>query len=376
MSEKPKNIENMLPHGEFLRTFLNQPFVSKGELKSLLRSRGVFTFSGEKIDTIPVITNMILSPSEFDDLVECHRTREDTQKLITQYASWESNENLLESLPEKFSIRDFSDNIPSNYEIEGNPSFYPIAGNPEHVRVDYKIRRTDHTKSWSSAETIFSGSVEVKKIMEKGKVKLSISHTAKETKSLGNKICSGLVKDFKERNYIPKESDVKKVHFDSFSNEDRIQFFLELSVENTSNILSFIEIIDLELSPDQSQTLPKKMDWMSNKIDDLKLNGKSLHETFFVQEKDNHKYILLYKVDVKYAFEDGPDAGECIITLQFPEYSRAKDYKSELEITIKNPKFNKNISRATKSEVSRKLLEEIEEQKFEKYLDYSENKND
>jgi len=377
MNEIPKSVENMLPTGEFLRTFLSQPYVSKGELKSILRNRGIFVFGGEKKDYIPILTSTTLCPSEFEDLARCHQSREDSKKNTTQFIPWQSEETLLDSLPEQFSIQQISEGLGTNFVVDGSPSFYPVNKNPDHIRIDFKIVRKDLSKCWAETDKVFPGSIEMRKVVDKGKVKLVVSHTAKETKQLGNAMTTSLVKNFKQENCVPVGGELRRIDFNSFkTNQERIQFFLELSVETTSNKLIFREIVDLGLCPDQQKKLPKTLDWMSDKIEDLRLNGKSLHETFFVQEKSNHEFILLHKVVVKYDYEidvDGELAlGSCEVSLQFPEYSKVKDSSSELEAVVKSVAYAGQFSSATKSEIQKVILEEIDTQKFEKFLSYVE----
>ena len=80
MNKQPLTINQMLPHGEMLRGFLEQPFLQKSDLKDVLRSHGVFTCNTEKSDSIPILMMTNLSPSEFDLLREAQSSREDNPK--------------------------------------------------------------------------------------------------------------------------------------------------------------------------------------------------------------------------------------------------------------------------------------------------------
>lgn len=42
MQAKHVHIDKILPYGELIRGFANQPFISKGDLKKSLRDRGIF----------------------------------------------------------------------------------------------------------------------------------------------------------------------------------------------------------------------------------------------------------------------------------------------------------------------------------------------
>jgi hypothetical protein len=88
MNSSPVDVERFLPFGEMLRTFVQQPFLSKADLSKLLRDRGVFINPDQKENTIPWLTSLLLSPDEFDRLREAQSSREDNQKTITQLIDW------------------------------------------------------------------------------------------------------------------------------------------------------------------------------------------------------------------------------------------------------------------------------------------------
>ncbi len=370
MNKEAPDISKILPTGEMLRGFLEQPFLKKSDLKNILRNRGVFTFNTEKKDSIPILMSTTLSPIEFDNLRDSQNTREDNPKRITQVIPWDSKATILDALPEDMNVNSILDLEYSNYRVDGAPTFTPVDNNPDHLRMDFKIEREDHSKNWSSTKSTFPGSIEARRIVEKNEVKLVITHTANETKSTAKKAISHLEKHFKDEGHIAKNKEIQKITFDKFSNEKRIEFFLELSVEATSNILNFVEIVDLELSPDHEANLPDTMVWMHRKIDDLKLNGTNLHKTFFVNNKDMHEHIFLYRVDVCYDFDISGCTGQCVVTLHFPEYSKGKHTNSELEINIKTCSYSSSPLGITKNEVKEMILNDMESQKYEKFRDY------
>ena len=311
----------MLPHGEMLRGFLEQPFLQKSDLKEVLRARGVFTCNTEKSDSIPVLMMTTLSPSEFDCLCESQNSREDNLKKITQTIAWDSDKPLIDALPDNFNINRIIDNEYANYKVVDATDFVPVNGDTNHFRLNFSVERQNLSKNWSSTKSHFPGAIEIKRVIDKDEVKLIFTHTSNETKEVATKATAQLVNKFKENGFIAKDQEIQKIAFDRFTNASRIEFFLELSVETTSNHLVFEEIVDMELSPDHDQNLPENMQWMTNRINDLKLNGQSLHKTFFVNEKSSHEFIFLYRVDARYSFDVSGAKGSCVLTMHFPEYS-------------------------------------------------------
>ena len=49
------NKKYLLPYGDALRDFLNNQGITKSDLRSILRRRGVFTVSDEKSEQVPIL---------------------------------------------------------------------------------------------------------------------------------------------------------------------------------------------------------------------------------------------------------------------------------------------------------------------------------
>lgn len=60
----------ILPSGDNLKTLLSQSKITKADIKSILRQRGVFCSSDEKSNTVPLLMKSLISPLEFNELVE------------------------------------------------------------------------------------------------------------------------------------------------------------------------------------------------------------------------------------------------------------------------------------------------------------------
>ncbi len=367
MNKDPSDIDQILPFGEMLRTFMEQSFVTKSDLKELLRNRGVFTCHNEKQDSIPVLMSTILSPNEFDSLRECQSIKEDNPKVVTQTIEWNSDENLLDSLPDNFNINSMLDLEYSNFKVSGSPTFIPVDGDPDKLKMDFTVEREDMSKSWASSKNIFPGSLEVSRIKEEGEVKLVVTHTANETKYVASKASSNIVKHFKKSGLIKSEKEVEKISFSKFGNSNRIKYLLSLSKNINSEILVFSDILDIEFSPDKDHPLPDELQWMEKKIDDLKLNGSSLHNTLFIKNSKYHKFINMYRVDSRFKYDIRGLTGQCVVTIHFPDYSKSKDINSELEINIKNLSYNEQPRGISKRDIKTEILKEIENHKLKNF---------
>ena len=367
MIQPPADIDRFLPHGEMLRGFLEQPFLVKSDLNSLLRQRGVFVHLNEKKDTIPWLTNLILSPLEFDHLRESQNTKEDNPKVNTQTINWISDKTLVESVPDNFNINSVLDLEFSNFTVKGSPNFIPVDGNADHLLLEFEIERNDYSKNWANSQNIFKGSLELKKVRDGKEVKLVVTHTANETKYVANKATAGIVRHFKEKKHIDEKDEIKKIEFRLFSNPGRIHYFFLLTQNISSSLLKFEDLVDVEFSPTPDTSLPEKIKWMENNIEDLKLNGKGLQNTLFVKDKEIHPFVHLYNVFVRYKFDYKGLIGKTVLFIGFPEFGRSKEPSSELEVNVKSISFEQAPKNITRSQMIKIILNEFDELKLNSF---------
>lgn len=360
MNKSHVDIDRFLPFGELLRGFLDQPFLSKADLASLLKQRGVFIYGGEKSDTIPWLTNLLISPAEFDLLREYQNTKEDSPKVNTQMIGWNSSESLIDSIPDHFDINSVLDLEFSNFRVIGSPNFSPVDGNPDHLVLEFEIERNDYSKNWSTTQSQFRGSLELTKVREGQDIKVVITHTASETKYVATKASQGIVRHFKEKSKIKESEEIRKIELGTFSNPARVQYFLLLSLKIKSALLKFEDIVDIEISPDPASKLPDKIEWMEERINDVKLNGKGLQYTFFVQDEQLHSYVFLYQVVARFRFDYKGVLGRCIVSIGFPEFERTKDSASELEVNVKNVSFDQPPKYLSKGDMIKVILREFD----------------
>jgi hypothetical protein len=375
MNKEPEDIDQILPYGELLRGFMEQSFIGKSALKDVLRNRGIFTHNTEKHDTIPILSSTILSPSEFDYLRDCQNSKEDNPKIITQTIEWQSKDTLFDSIPDDFDISSVMNLEFSNFRVVGSPSFVPIDGNPNCIRMDFSIEREDMSKNWATNKSIFPGSLELKRLEEGSDIQLVITHTANETKNVASKTSSSLVKHFKEQGLVNPSKNLERILFSKFSNSKRVIYLLSLTQRCRSSILDFVDIVDVEFSPDPQSKLPKDIKWMEKKIEDLKLNGNTLHETLFFSNVDYYDHLHLYKVDAKFKFHTSGLSGSCVFSIGFPDYRHDKNIEAEMEVNIKALSFDVHPKGINKSEIKQILLKEIESQKISSFQHYRIDKN-
>ncbi|MGB5156133.1 MAG: hypothetical protein WBN77_01705 [Desulfobacterales bacterium] len=291
-------------------------------------------------------------------------TKEDSPKVNTQTIRWASNATLVESVPDNFDINSVLDLEFSNFAVKGSPNFIPVDGDADHLLLEFEIERNDYSKNWASAQNTFKGSLELKKVRQGNEVKLVVTHTANETKYVASKVSCRIVRHFKDKKHVGAADEIKRIEFGLFTNPGRINYFLALTQNVSNSLLTFDDLVDVEFSPESTSALPEKIKWMEKRIEDLKLNGKGLHNTFFVKDKDLHTFVHLYHVLARYKFDFKGLTGNSVVSIGFPEFGRSKEPASELEVNIKSISFEQAPKNLTRGQMTKIILSEFDELKL------------
>ncbi|WP_076419782.1 hypothetical protein [Colwellia sp. UCD-KL20] len=352
------NTKYILPYGDTLRDYLNDSSITKSELRSIIRRRGVFVAVEEKSSYVPLLVRTGLTPCELQELQESIITKEENPKRQTQSVKCKAgSQSLISSLPLNYKISEVAKKPFSNYKVLGSPSFKPVDNNPDFIELNFTVERYDHTQNWVKNTTQFSGKVKLQKKNDNLDINISLSHTSPETKEVANKIVTDVIKQLKSNNCIEQNESVNKIRFKDFSNEDRIIFLNKLSQDNKEYELNFRDTKDIGFSPDPSDNFPDEISWMQKDITNLALQGKSLHSTVFFRNKSFHKHIQIHKIEASYTFDySGKYYGSCNITYEFPEFSTKNDVNAELIIKVTNVRFRDNKSGISQSKMKEILL--------------------
>jgi hypothetical protein len=362
--------EVLLPTGDYLRQLIGQSKVKPKELKGLIRNRGVFTASDDKEIIGPILIKTGLSPFEYTELRETYKTKEESQKSKTRTIGWASETPLIDSIPESIDYEALLNDHFGVYQLASAPGFTAAEGNPDHVYMDFEISRNDSIKNIGENVSLHKGRVEFKRDSETKDVKISLTHTAPETKSFGSKVSNELIRHFKEQGHIDSDEEIVTIKFSDFSNQKRVQFLNELTQKARYSLVSFVDTRDIHFAPDESVPgPPEDLAWMKDKIDDLRIKGKSLHSTFFVKDSKFHPFISLYSVACDYTFSTSNYQGSCRILFEFSEGEEVSE-GSELTLNMTMLKLDVNEEGTSRATIKKAILDSLEKFKIEAYKKY------
>ena len=376
MRQDHKDIKSFIPFGESIRGFANQQFISAAEISRILRERGVFTLNKEKDYTTPILQTLILSPKEFDGLVDAYRYREDSFKTISREIVWENNVDLsiINKLP--VDVETFIKRELPTCKLQNPIRFVNVDNNPNHIKTDFTIQRNDINKAWYEQTNVFTATVEF--INENGRGRVIIKHTAPETKELAEQIVKVKIGQFKDNNIMSRKNKPKQILFSEFENSERFAFFYRLTTKMQDNdFITCKDIKDISIKPDETcDILPEGIDWMQ-RMKRIVISGDSLGQTYFMRETQYHGSLVLWNIDALFNYSYKGEKGTFTASLGFSDYTK-KGYGSEFEIVISTLSNEKHIDSKERKRLMASLQAELDKQKsivYNKFITYQNNKN-
>jgi hypothetical protein len=246
-----------------------------------------------------------------------------------------------------------------NYSVVGAPTFVAVGDPARHIRMEFTIERHDMSKSWCTSRETFMGSVELERV-DDVTVKVTMKHTAAETKSLGQSVRQSLVKHFRDTARMAREGGITEVLFKSFTNESRVQFFLDLTVTIAHEDLKFLKVTDANISPEPGVEMAKELRLLMQGLDELRIKGKNLQHHPLIKKKRYHSKLLFSKMQTRLKFKLGDIQGECVVSYEFTEFDLDVQSADEFEIDIPQISLNSDGRLVNKRDLKERLLRVID----------------
>lgn len=368
MEQINQNINRFLPFGDPLRIILQNTSYSTADIKGFLKRKGVFVDGKDEDLMIPLLTTTLISPIEFDFIKEKIKIKEDKEKLVTRTFDWDAKVPLISSIPSDFNIQNIVKQVFPRYKVIGSPNFTVQKaqkdGN-ERIFLDFKCESENYSKEWYRAKNDFKGQIALEKIVKDNKVLMQITYTSQETKDVSEKVFKKLEKHFKDTKLIDENKEVEKIAFNSFSNEERIEFLLSFTQGN--EVFEFGKSCGVDLGPG-SDELPTELSWLSTGgVRRIEVNGDVLHKLPFLTDLKLRPSVELSSIEVQFNFKYHAAEGLCKALISFPDYFKKLKKNTELELYIHDIKPNDEYSAIPYGSITRFLTTELEKLKSELY---------
>ncbi|MBS4634844.1 GapS4b family protein [Aeromonas caviae] len=357
-----------IPTGDYLRQFIGNSMIKAPDIQAILKSRGTFSSSTDKVVLGPLLVKTGISPEEFELLKEAIQSKEDNPKIRTRNLKWNSDETLLNALPFDFDFSNLINDPFGVISIDNVPSF-SAAGDgkdPNHIIAEVTLKRTDKTKNFGDDVSFHNGSIELKLTNDNVDLRLTMKHTSKETANVLNKISTRVHKHLSEHNYII-DQPLQQILFGDFTNEARIGFLLELARTNEM-YLYYKDMKKVTFSPDDDlkDSRPQEMEWFEEKVKNLMFKGQGLDTSLFFIKEELKSHIKLYSVTSSYELNDDEHQGTCTVTICFPE----QEENSELMMEVDNINIQRKMPAEQKSKIKLDILKFLESHKLKLHEKY------
>ena len=103
-SQSHNSFDAKLPYGHELKNLLVQPYFTEASLRQLLQKEGVFYNRKDKKYTIPILSSMLLTPSEYEFIKEQVKDKEENFKYRSSQWCWQSQKKLFDELPKDLIV--------------------------------------------------------------------------------------------------------------------------------------------------------------------------------------------------------------------------------------------------------------------------------
>lgn len=359
-----------LPYGELLRTLIVKPELSEGDLKKVIKSKGIFLSNYSKDDIVPELMCSLLSPNEYRTILDLKKNKEEKEKYRTASIPWQGDSNLLKSIPRDINLSKILNDMftyKSGMEIVGLPSFKKVDGRNNKIELNFEIEEFSEIKTIHDKETLFNGGI-VYELKNDGHLHLSVTKTfsSKGTQKLVDHINKELESHFKKTGSVKNEDSFERILFNQFLNSDRFLFFMKFL--DSIDFLEFDKVENISVSPDPKEQLPEGAKEFLKDIENLNLRGKVLKEHVLLSKHEYRDCVLLHSMVVRYKFTHIQGDGYCSVEFAFPDFKIDSTENIEFQFyTVKiNVGRNYKIS-ANKKKIERAIFESLNNHKIHHY---------
>ena len=321
------DLDKILPFGEMIKPIIASTILSETDIKPFLIKKGVYIGHKEKQSTVPLLSTLLLSPRELNDLKYLLRSKEDRIKSVPRKTTLGENRLEINELANIVndvinSSKDISP--PKNCTVFKKPE---IKIDKDEIIVSFVLEKQNTTKDLITGKQHNNGSVSFKST--KDGMDGEINYTTPEVYTYANKIFKDIEKSLLHRKVIAEE--FHSIKFNSFDNLKRINFFLNFMNMSGENIFKDASLQHIVVKPDSSsdEELPFDLESLKNKVNELAISGKELDSVHYFN--DNYKKVLLMqRVKIKYDYTHGIEKGQCIVDLNFKNAFSTGDENAEL----------------------------------------------
>ncbi|MFD0700305.1 MULTISPECIES: hypothetical protein [Myroides] len=366
-------MNNILPFGNELKDLLSESYITEAFLSKILREKGIIVQNNDKNSSFPILMSLLLSPNEFRLLQERNEEKEQKDKVKTTLYP------IIEGVPlvdvcfdlDIHKILDDKLTYTPNYEIIGVPA-YAYDKKEKEINVEVIIKTTSNTKGWSSRESNHTASLNIKNNNN------NLTVTKKFTSRESEDVIDLILDDFKEKlennKFLNKDKNIERILFNCFDNINRVAYFYSFT-KISSRTLEFIEVTDIHILPDtdlpddtEEEKIQTSIQEFLNNVNNLSLRGKKLQDHIVIEKEENHAFIQLKSLKLKYKIIKAGYEGTCVIEFEFPGTRNLKNSEFQFNISkiVLTGKDKHNVNKYELIKTINSVLNNHKLEQFEK----------
>lgn len=352
------HLVEFLPYGDSIKPFLDSEFVDSQDLKVFLARKGIFIKGSNKKKIIHLMTSLLFSPAEIEDLIELVNVKDKPLKgtdksysLLTSHTIPEIMNNNL------FQFSNIGDGIGAT--ILSDIEFKPSKSDPNIFVWESHIDQENPTKQAIVSHSISMARVIVKK--EGNALVLDKEYNSKPARIIADRVAKKIAEKLIGNNII--EEDVKEVLFSDFKNRERANFLLSFTNVEDTDTFSEPTTRSVLYAFDETQELPEEYKDKVGKEYSQRNYGKNLEGIKEITEESFKAIILLEEINISYKFNWLGIYGYYNVKLNFSSALRNKPIPNgsfQFQSTV-------NVGRKSKDRVSSmQVLEQELKKEFSK----------
>jgi hypothetical protein len=233
--------------------------------------------------------------------------------------------------------------------------------------LKYTINRFDGTKNWASLNAEYNGSVAFSHEPSDNKIYIKSEFTSNETRDINDVIIKKVKDELVNQKYVSTKEEIERITSNSFTNEERCEFMLQLLNGTDDNQLTFETVDDVEIGPDPNISTSKEYMILAENVKKLIIHGDQLQEISYLKDKNYHKGLILREIRAKFKYGFNGLLGTCYIEYGFPHFFRSNVNTNEFQTSIINIYPHEKSKEASKAFVEQRILELFEQIKKDKF---------
>jgi len=340
------SLDRYLPFGEMMRPIIDSTVLTDSDIKGFLIRKGIYLGNGSKSETVPLLSTLLLSPVELENLKSLLRNKEDKIKSVPRTAKLISaNLNIDDMKP--VVMNNLNGVLPHNCNLACPVS---LDSGKDSFKVMFKIEKHNTTKDLISGRQINDAALNFE--IKDGELNVRMDYTTRESyrflTSTFRKVEQALI----TQNFIANE--FFSIKFNLFRNNvDRINFLLSFMNTTGSAFFNDAQLEYIVVKPDNSfeGDIPFDLESLKDKVSELSIGGKNLDAIhYFTMEYK--QALLMQSVKIKYRYNYASEQGYCLLDLDFKNGLLEPDAELQCNLEIRKRRGN----RGKNTEATRKFL--------------------